>query len=500
MDASRVEGIGATILSRLAQKAGFEKVYQFLLQRRPTTLVDFCEAWIGDYSSPCAAELQNICLDERLCWDVEGRLLGWKQKEGAKDEPIENAEVEPLRCDERSGFGKGVSLTGADGGFRVTLPPGRILFEAKHKDWRKTPGSNLQKVDTSGSTLKEPQRLRDLIMRPARSMLVYAHKQSLWMNDELGESPTKLRDLPRDSYIEGWSPDRQNVLLKVQADGKGWDLGVAARDGNAAARILVTGPLDEHLPSWSPDGRKVAFLSTKTDECAFLYVVDIDGKNLRKLTNEKKPSLQCQEFPPTWNPSSTAVAFVKQNGAYLDRVLDTLPDDLDIWSADVASGALTPVSRRVQDVEKAPSWSPDGRLVAFIARPPGSWVCQVWVATPNGDQARAITSLGRFELNSEWAPSWSPDGTQLAFFARGLCVCRRDGSNLKRIAGAEMSATHRPGDAPTWSPDGRHLAMGVSRYERGDDDPDWIYVVDSDGSNLKRLGHGHSPAWLPELK
>jgi len=121
-----------------------------------------------------------------------------------------------------------------------------------------------------------------------------------------------------------------------------------------------------------------------------------------------------------------------------------------------------------------PSWLPDGTIV-YAARQCRE--CGLYIITPNGQLVRRLTTDA-----SDAAPEASPDGKMVAFMSRRdgnweIYVVKSDGSDLRRL-------TDNPAidGLPTWSPDGRYIAF-VS--DRGGE---WaVWAIRPDGSGLKRL-------------
>jgi TolB protein len=162
--------------------------------------------------------------------------------------------------------------------------------------------------------------------------------------------------------------------------------------------------------------------------------------------------------------------------------------------ADGTNPRLLPGSRFDSD----PEWSPDGKLIAFTRRTRPFGLDRLYVMRPDGSAARTV----RRESFEQLSPAWSPDGKQIAYWSGKptaqtgqIRAVRLDGSGSRRIV-AKVDWGGYGG--ASWSPDGERLL-----FTRDLD----IYVVDADGSDVRRLTRGlpvrgvpyvyYEPSWSP---
>jgi TolB protein len=178
-------------------------------------------------------------------------------------------------------------------------------------------------------------------------------------------------------------------------------------------------------PTWSPDGTKIAFASTRAGTPQ-LWVMGANGSGATQLT-------QGAGFvgSPAWSPDGTRIVF--------DCQVEAGNDDLCVVNAD-GTGFARLTNDPGRDYGAA--WKPDGSALAFATTRFGSNEIVLMMPT-GGSVTRIGTGLAGF------FPTWSSDGTQLAFVqlnqyqARIIVVAHADGSNQTTIA---------TGDQPAWRP------------------------------------------------
>ena len=136
--------------------------------------------------------------------------------------------------------------------------------------------------------------------------------------------------------------------------------------------------------------------------------------------------------------------------------------------------------------DRAPSWSPAGRYVAFVRQVPGAKPLQVLIADARGRIVGRVRRPAVFNQD----PAWSPDGRRIAFVGswRGAALSHvdRNGGNLRTVFDAYAISS------PTWSPDSRQLAFAQAAYLESPS----IWIVNADGTGARRLVRdANDPAW-----
>ena len=245
-------------------------------------------------------------------------------------------------------------------------------------------------------------------------------------------------------------------------------------DGSGETR-LTTHPASDQAPKWSPDGKRIAFVSTRDDPnpttCApncllDVYVMNADGTNVQHVTPTASP-----RSAPTWSPDGTEIAFLRQS----DRLLSAIQPD-GTGQRDLG---LPGTSSECCVLINDPAWSPDGTLIAFdgdepgyvsirTVRSDGSGIvgdtftcCRTVDWSPNGHlilfdnterlmvyEFPSAQFVREYALNSR-AGVWSPDGAQIAFIqaGEGLNVMNADGTGATPLVPSSRS----PG-RPDWQP------------------------------------------------
>ena len=250
----------------------------------------------------------------------------------------------------------------------------------------------------------------------------------------------------------------------------------------APARIsqLTTLPGLEYSPSWSPDGRSIAYVSDAADNLD-IYVQRTDSGQAIRVTDSVADDAQ-----PAWSPDGSRIAFVSAR-AYTKKRLSVLIGmsrlqsilglrNGDIWVMPARGG----LARRIALNGYDPGWSPDGKKIVYAGAREGQW--GLWIQevdTPSEPQRLAVlaaTPAPEFKsvstvpssANSSVMiqPAWSPDGKWIAYTAGRdpllqVFVVRSDGGRASALTNADTNT-----QMPSWSPDMRWLYFSSERSGR----------------------------------
>ena len=325
----------------------------------------------------------------------------------------------------------------------------------------------------------------------------------------------RVRDV-RDPQI---SPDGKWVAYTVTIadsarDKNDTDVWMASWDGKENVRITSSKD-GENVPRWSPDGRYLSFISSRDGgKGGQVWLLDRRGGEATRLT-EIKGGVSAYD----WSPDATRLALIIEDPddepssdsskakAPKPIVLDRYHFKQDVqgylgnkrshlYVFDVAAKKLDTLTAGKYD-ETNPSWSPDGKSIAFVSDrspdPDKSINTDIYVidARP-GAQMRRVTTFDGDDNNGGSRLAWSPDGKSIAYVRGGSTTFTiYDQYRLAVVpaAGGEprilTEALDRPVSSPRWTADGTALLFLVT-----DDRTQYVARVKATGGPIEKLTNG----------
>lgn len=288
---------------------------------------------------------------------------------------------------------------------------------------------------------------RELAISAQGKKLAYAATtmvSNLWQVTMSGDSKPLINERTFRVSVPVFSPGGDKIAYLLRRRGEWADIFASDADGSNSVQ-LTKQLAANYMPSWTPDGKGVMYVTVRDGQPALFMYSMLDGAEHKVADVDPAPGFSSQGVPMgRLSPDGTQVAYHRDvNGV------------LQVWKLDI------PSKKRIQlttgeSPSGYPTWSPDGREIAFEFLEGES--TNVAIVPSNGGPVRRVTN----ERGHVWPFSYSPDGKELAVAAKldeawNLYVLNLASGKLRKITDNRLLRVFLR--YPSWSPKGDPIAF-----------------------------------------
>jgi TolB protein len=351
----------------------------------------------------------------------------------------------------------------------------------------------------------------------------------LFLSDADGRNERPLLPATGLDYDASFSADGKWIIFTSERAGSA-DIYRVHPDGAGLDRITDSPSYDDQA-ALSPDGRTLAFVSTRDGGTANIWLLDLAGRGYSNLTKNTSGN-----FRPAWSPDGKWIAFTSDRDTKAGRSEPTweLLQSIAVYIVHPDGSGLRRVTE-LGGVTGSPHWSPDGRRIVYYqskvkdvypGRSDGSAVSQIvsidletgdrkqhttgdglkvspryvdreeigYIVKTGEKQRLAFVSGQNGELGKIRNPSWSPDGKTMVYHkAIEAAKPTRMTPTFSRDPEFELYLT---GNFPAYSPTGEQIVIAATPG---------LHIMDADGANPRTLFDAGGkltvfPSWSPDGK
>lgn len=283
-------------------------------------------------------------------------------------------------------------------------------------------------------------------------------------------------------------------------------------DFGGNAQRLTNDLLYKARPKWSPNGRKIVFAveivkprqnDWEQDQTVELFIMDATGKNKRQLTDYKHLSTH-----PTWSPNGRSIAFMSNHAG-----------GPEIYKMDLSDGNIYQITNNVAEggvMVQAPDWSPGGDKIVYARSMPRTGT-EIYITDISGRNNRPLVKaekLVKEGVRIHTSPKWHPDNEHILYRNASLTMVQNGNIAVLEIVDHGALEIRKEFDAKPqklklpknlvfktgcWAENGNSVIF----YASLDDDPDAnndIYRYDMLTHNIRNISNhpskNYSPHWI----
>ena len=270
----------------------------------------------------------------------------------------------------------------------------------------------------------------------------------IWLKPAAGGEAVQLTKDPGWDRHAVWSPDGTELAF------------------TSSRRTSTQG---ENPSIWNRVWTKLPFTSGGTEYWGWgtpnIWIISANGEELRQVTTDEDEVVRVPSSIISWSPDGEKIAFAAKKGGHWN-----------IWTLPATGGPATQLTFSKDSVyDLYPSWSPDGKEIAFSSGTHQGGTRDIYIVPATGGMPRRASTYPipsasggtprrvTTHPQDDWGPSWSPDGRWLAFASKRSSNNRNgDIWIIAAAGGTPIQLTHTPEHTdfmPRWSPDGKRMTF-----------------------------------------
>ena len=331
--------------------------------------------------------------------------------------------------------------------------------------------TQLEALSLRGYSQRSPQ------WTPDGAHVVFGHWPRVYAVDSAG---LRLQDISANVPENHWahspsvSPDGSRVafITTDSSVGRSSSEVVSTELEGSDLHSLTENQVWDWHPIWSPDGNRIAFVSDSE-----VFTMATDGTDMQPVA----PSISVDRRPPVWSPTGQSLAMLG-DGVEIETECRADRGFLILKRGLYISGAVGDAPREIGRVTGPAllSWPPDSRRLRLaVYSEEDCEHAEIQSVTQDGARANVVLLLPRYF--GETGASWSPDGSMILI-----------GSTLVRVDSSEARSVSAPRGHSSWSPNGSRIAVHLARDASGASwsgysGPAVLYSMAADGSDIRVL-------------